>query len=67
VVGVDTVEMEPMSVGFGDMDEHAGQKIERVEQGLVVQFMSCFGLVDEELGQGCYSCTSGEGRTRPRA
>ena len=49
-VGVDTVEMDPMSVGFGDMDEHAGQKLERVEQGLVVQFMSCFGLVEEELG-----------------
>jgi hypothetical protein len=39
-----------MLIGFGDVDEHAGQKLERVEGGLIVDRLSSFGLVEDELG-----------------
>jgi hypothetical protein len=32
------------------MDEDAGEKLERVDESLVVGLLSCFGLVEEELG-----------------
>jgi len=40
--------MDQVLVGFGDVDEDAGQKLERVDEGFVV--LSGLGLVEEELG-----------------
>jgi hypothetical protein len=42
--------MDQVLVGLGDMDEDAGEKLERVDESLVVGLLSCFGLVEEELG-----------------
>jgi hypothetical protein len=42
--------MDEVLVGLGDVDEDTGEKLERVDEGLVVDLLSCLGLVEEELG-----------------
>ncbi len=42
--------MHEMRVGLGDVDEHAGEKFERVERLAVVDLLSGFGLINEEAG-----------------
>jgi len=42
--------MDQVLFGLGDVDEHASQKLEGVDEGLVIDLLSCFGLVEEELG-----------------
>jgi hypothetical protein len=42
--------VDEVFIGFGDMDEHAGQKLEGVHEGLVIDWLSCLGLIEEELG-----------------
>jgi len=37
-------------LGLGDVDEDTGEKLERVDERLVVDLLSCFGLIEEELG-----------------
>ena len=49
-VGVGTVEMDPVLVGLRDVNEHAGQKLEGVDDTIVVEVMSGLGLVEDELG-----------------
>jgi hypothetical protein len=44
------VETDEVFDGLGDVDEDAGQKLERVDEGLVVEVLSGLGLVEEELG-----------------
>jgi hypothetical protein len=39
-----------MFVGLGDVDEHAGQELERIDELGIVGIVSCFGLVDEKRG-----------------
>ena len=48
-VGVGAVEMDQVLVRLGDVDEDAGEKLERVDEGLVVHFLSSLGLVEKEL------------------
>ena len=49
-VGVSPVEMDQVLVGLGDVDENAGQKLEGVDEGLVVDLLTGLGLVEQELG-----------------
>lgn len=46
-VGVSTVESDEMFVGLGDVDEHAGQELERIDELGIVDIVSRFGLIDE--------------------
>ena len=46
-VGVSTVESDEMFVGLGDVDEHAGQELERIDE---LGIVSRFGLIDEKRG-----------------
>jgi hypothetical protein len=38
--------MDQVLVGLGDVDEDPGEKLERVDEGLVVDLLSCFGLIE---------------------
>ncbi len=40
--------MNQMLVGLGDVDEHSGKKLERVDRLAVVDIVACFGLITEE-------------------
>ena len=40
--------MNQMLVGLWDVDEHAGEKLERVDRLAVVDIVACFGLINEE-------------------
>ncbi len=51
-VGVGPIKMNQVLVGLGDVDEHAGEKFERVERLAVVDLLSGFGLINEEAGFG---------------
>lgn len=51
-IGVGAIEMNQMLVGLWDVDEHAGEKLEGVGQGLIVELVPGFGLVEDELGIG---------------
>jgi hypothetical protein len=42
--------MDPVLVGLRDVNEHAGQKLEGVDDTVVVEVMSGLGLVEDELG-----------------
>jgi hypothetical protein len=42
--------MDKVLAGLGDVDEDAGEKLERVDEGFIVEFMKSLGLVDEEPG-----------------
>lgn len=49
-VGVNTVEVDEMLAGLGDMDEDAGQKFEGVDEGIVVvDGLPALRLVEQEL------------------
>jgi hypothetical protein len=39
-----------MFVGLGDVDEHAGQELERIDELGIVGIVSFFGLIDEKRG-----------------
>jgi hypothetical protein len=49
-IGVSAVEMNQMSVGLWDVGEDAGEKLEWVGQGVVVELVSGLGLVEEQSG-----------------
>ena len=49
-MGVGAIEMDQVLVGLWDVDEDAGQKLERVGQGVIVELESRLGLVDEQAG-----------------
>ena len=49
-IRVGAIEMDEVLVGFRDVDENSGQKLERVEQGIVVELVPGSGFVDEEPG-----------------
>jgi len=49
-IGVGAVEMNQVLVGLWDVDEHPGEKLERVESCLFIDVVSGFGLVEDELG-----------------
>jgi hypothetical protein len=49
-IGVSAIEMDQVLVGLWDMDEHPGQKLERVESGVFIDVVPGFGLVEDELG-----------------
>ena len=40
--------MNPMLVGLWDVDEHSGEKLERVDRLAVVDIVAGFGLINEE-------------------
>ena len=40
--------MNQMLVGLWDVDEHSGEKLERVDRLAVVDIVACFGLINEE-------------------
>ena len=42
--------MDPVLVGLRDVNEHAGQELEGVDDTVVVVVMSGLGLVEDELG-----------------
>jgi hypothetical protein len=46
-VGVSPVESDEVFVGLGDVDEHAGQELERIGELGTVERVSRFGLIDE--------------------
>jgi hypothetical protein len=39
--------MDQVLFGLGDVDEDAGEKLERVDEGLIVDLLSCLGLIEE--------------------
>ena len=41
-----------MLVGLGDVDEHAGEKLQRIDRLAVVDLLSGFWLINEEAGFG---------------
>jgi len=45
-VGVNAVETDQVFLGLGDVDEDAGQELERVDEGFIVDFLASLGLVD---------------------
>jgi len=49
-IGVGAVEMDEVLVGFRNVDEGSGQKLERVEQFLVQNVMSGLGFIKNEIG-----------------
>ena len=51
-VGIGPIEMHEMLVGLRDVDEHSGEKLERVDGLAVADIMSGFGLINEEAGFG---------------
>ena len=51
-VCIGPIEMDEMLVGFGDVDEHAGEKLQRIDRLAVVDLLSGFGLINEEAGFG---------------
>jgi hypothetical protein len=49
-VGVDAVEEDEVFFGLGDVDEDAGQELERVDESLVVlDGLPALGLIEQEL------------------
>ncbi len=42
--------MHEMLVGLGDVDEHAGEKLQRIDRLDVVDLLSGFGLINKEAG-----------------
>jgi hypothetical protein len=48
-VCVDAVEEDEVFFGLRDVDEDAGQELERVDQSLVVEVLRSLGLVEEQL------------------
>ena len=51
-VGVGPIEMNEMLVWLGDVDEHTGKKLQRVDGLVVVDLLSGFWLINEEAGFG---------------
>jgi len=49
-IRVSAVEVNQVLVRLGDVDEDSSQELERVETGLLVELVSGFGLVEDELG-----------------
>ena len=44
--------MDEMLVGLGDVDEHTGEKLQRIDRLDVVDLLSGFWLINEEAGFG---------------
>ncbi len=51
-VGVGAIKMNQVLVGLGDVDEHAGYKLKRVDGLAVADILPGFGLINEEAGFG---------------
>ena len=51
-LAVGAVKSNEMFVGLGDVYEHSRQKLEWVQELGVVGVMSCFGVIEDELGFG---------------
>jgi hypothetical protein len=47
-IGVSALKMEEVFVGLWDVDEHPGEKLERVESGLFIDVVPGLGLVEGE-------------------
>ncbi len=45
---IGATKMNQMLVGLWDVDEHSGEKLERVDRRAVVAIVACFGLINEE-------------------
>jgi hypothetical protein len=48
-VGIDAVEEDEVFFGLGDVEEDPGQELEGGDEGIVIEPLSGFGLVEEEL------------------
>jgi len=51
-VGVGPIQMNQVLVGLGDVDEHTGEKFERVERLGVAGILSGFGLINKDARFG---------------
>ena len=49
-VGVGAIEMDEMLVGLRDVDEHAGEELEWVNQGIVIEVVPGSGFIHEQAG-----------------
>ncbi len=49
-VGVGAIEMDEMLVGLRDVDEHASEELEWVDQGIVVEVVPGCGFIHEQAG-----------------
>ena len=49
-IGIGAIEMNQVFVGLWDVDKDTREKLERVDEGFVVDGESVFGFVDDESG-----------------
>ena len=48
-VGVGAIEMDEVLVGLRDVDEHAREELEWVDQGIVVEVVPVSGFIQEQV------------------
>jgi hypothetical protein len=58
-VGVGAIEVDEMLVGLRNVDEHAREELERLDQGLVVEVVPGSGFIHEQAG-GLVESQAGE-------
>jgi len=49
-VGIGPIEVHEMLVGLGDVDEHAREELERLDQGIFVEVVPGSGFIHEQAG-----------------